>query len=114
MRWPWQASPDEEQEETAVERFDDVLDDDEQDPEQGDEAGEEEPELDDAQRAYVERLTGEREAQVRQEVRERLQAQGLDLTPDGAAIRDVNTFASKFGFGGQQQEQPRRQSRAQS
>lgn len=52
MRWPWSRQVDEENEDVS-ERFDDVLDDDEQD---GDGDGDEqEPELDEAQRAYVER-----------------------------------------------------------
>jgi len=63
MRWPWQR--DETQGEPELERFDDVLDDDERDP-AGDEGegGEEdeEPELDDAQRAYLEREAQKRVA----------------------------------------------------
>ncbi len=108
MRWPW-TPRDEPQGEDVSENYRDETDDEQQDfLELGEgEGDEEEPELDEAQRAYVERQAQAREAALLEKVRTSLQAQGLDYTGDGAAIRDVNTFANKFGFGGQQQEQPR-------
>lgn len=104
----WERKPDEEQEETqTVERFDDVLDDDEQDPALDEGEADEEEEVSEETASYTERIVEKREAALLAKVRASLQEQGLDWTGEGAAIRDVNTFAAKFGFANQQQEQPR-------
>ena len=86
---------------------DEEIIDDEQLP--GDDAEDNEPEFTPEQQAYLERRTQERETAIRAEVRERLQAQGLDYGDGGAAIRDLNTFAARFGFAAGQPEAQQQQ-----
>jgi hypothetical protein len=93
MRWPWQGR--DEPQGDDVERFDDIVEDDPE-LEGDDESAGDEEEVSEEARAYAERIAGEREAALLAKVRQNLQAQGLDYTGDGAAIRDLNAFAARF------------------
>jgi hypothetical protein len=102
FNWPWRKG---EEQEPVADQYDEQGDEG-TGYEDGAEEQEEELELDAETAALVERKAAEREKAVEAKYREALKAQGLDLAGDRVAIRDMNQFATEFGFGQPPAQQP--------